>query len=157
MEQDAARGHAGAEAKGDRAGLWDSVVFFLGTEIFGREVYEYAFRQKPDISVPSEKEIPIDLRLEDWEWQLFLLQKGVKDYIRTNSAFMPGQKTQEFSRASSALGDLFWAVVSLSHKELWGKNIGVRTQEDKLILVEIPESQSSLHPLFGAILGRKPE
>ena len=143
--------------KEEKNSLWENVVSFLGMEIFGQEVYEYAFRQKPDLSVPSEKEIPIDLRLEDWEWRLFLLQKGVKDYIRNNSAFMPGQKTQEFSRASSALGDLFWAVVSLSHKELWGKNIGVRTQEDKLILMEIPESQSPLHPLLGAILGRKPE
>ena len=157
MEQDAAKGFGGAEGQSDRAGLWENVVSFLGTEIFGQGVYEYALRQKPGIAAPSEKEIPIDIRLEDWEWQLFRLQKGIKDYIKTNSAFMPGQETQEFSRASSALADLFWAVISLGHKELWGRNIGVRTRENQLILVEIPESQSSFPPIFGAILGRKPE
>ena len=157
MEQDAAKGLAGAEAQRDKAGLWENVVSFLGMEIFGQGVYEYALRQKPGVAPLSEKEIPIDIRLEDWEWQLFRLQKGIKDYIKNNSAFMPGQETQEFSRASSALADLFWAVISLSHKELWGRNIGVRTQDNKLILVEISDSQTSFPPILGAILGRRPE
>jgi hypothetical protein len=157
MEKDTAKVFPSAGAQSDKAGLWGNVVSFLGMEIFGQDVYEWALRQKPGLAAPSEKEIPVDIRLEEWEWQLFRLQKGVRDYIKNNSAFMPGQKTQEFSRASSALADLFWAVVSLSRKELWGRNIGVRTRDNKLILVEIPDSQSSLPPIFGAILGRKPE
>ncbi len=157
MEQGAASLSPCAETRSDRAGLWRNLVSFLGMEIFGQGVYEYALRQKPDITAPSEKEIPIDISLEDWEWQLFRLQKGIKDYVKNNSAFMPGQESQEFLRASSALADLFWAVVSLSRKELWGRNIGVRSRENKLILVEIPDSQSSLPPIFGAILGRRPE
>jgi hypothetical protein len=147
---------AGAGADLDRAKMWNSVVSFLGMEIFGQEVFDRASRYQPKIAAPSEKETPINVALDEWEWRLFRTSSGIKDYIRKNSAFMQGQMKQEFSRAAMALGDLFWAVVSLGHKDLWGKSLGVRVQEDRLILVEIPETQGSSLPSFltGLLSGR---
>ena len=91
----------------NKDGAWSQVVAFLGMELFGDDAYHHALEHIPELDPPSNGESPLDVRLAGWEWALFRLVRGIKNYLKEKEPFLPGQLAKEYFRAACGLADLF--------------------------------------------------
>jgi len=118
--------------------MWNNVLGFLSLELFGPEITEsighHIFKGFPI----QKEETVIDVKLANWEKRLFIMTDAALEYGQNNQDDLPVYKAKATLRIADALREIFWANLSLRHKEVRNKGFGVR---EGLKVVEIPKTQ----------------
>jgi len=135
----------------DRNAMWNSVLGFLSLELFGPDVVESVNKHIFKGYQKQKEEEIIDVELEEWEKRLFILTDAIMEFGNKNQDELPVYRAKAISRIADALREIFWANISLRHKEVRNKSFGVRgTGNGGLIVVEVPKSREE-NPLEGIL------
>jgi hypothetical protein len=105
--------------------LWVDVLTFIYTELFGKEMFEFAnaFDGKGRIEIKPTDRI-IDVRLEPYELLYVRLNDGMGEYLIQNRSEMISREAELKTEFVKILGKLWWHLVTLNHpKELYNKNL----------------------------------
>ncbi len=105
--------------------LWMDVLTFLFTEIFGKEMFDFArvFEGKGNIEIKPTDRI-VDVKLEPYEQFFVRLNDGMAEYLTQNGPEMISREAELKTQFVQILGKLWWNLITLNHpKEFYGKSL----------------------------------
>jgi hypothetical protein len=108
--------------------LWIDVLTFLYTELFGKEMFDFATTfNREDLREIVAADRIIDVQLEPYELFFVRMNGGMIEYISRNQPEMISREVDLKSSFANYLSQVWWTLVSFNHpKELYGKNIELR-------------------------------
>jgi hypothetical protein len=127
--------------------LWGELILFLSYEVFGEEITQKINNYKFTTGEKLESSDSILITLNPWEYQLFAISDIASQHLHSHKAFMMMEEYGEKVRASNSLRQLFWAVMKLKHRELWGKDLVAKAKIKDIVLVESPPQSQEDNPL----------